>query len=66
MRATLLLVLTLTTVAGCSRGDDGRMGFRDIGPEQSNFTVTPADPLEIPPVLSLPAPNPGGTNRAER
>ncbi len=63
MRATAFFLI-LTALAGCSRSDDGRMPFRAIGPEQSSFLVTPADPLVVPPVLTLPAPTPGGGNRA--
>jgi hypothetical protein len=64
MRALIFSVLALTLTAACgNRGADG-VAFRDIGPEQSTFLVTPADPLEIPPTFALPAPTPGGANRA--
>ncbi|MFT7106618.1 MAG: hypothetical protein ACJAVT_001139 [Yoonia sp.] len=66
MRALIFSVLALTLTTACgNRGADG-VGFRDIGPEQSTFVVTPAAPLETPPALILPEPTPGGTNRATR
>jgi len=64
MRALIFSVLALTLTTACSnRGADG-VGFREIGPEKSSFLVTPAAPLETPPAFVLPAPTPGGTNRA--
>ena len=63
MRAFAILAI-LTALTACSSPDNGSMPFRAIGPEQSTFLVTPADPLEVPPVLTLPQPTPGGTNRA--
>jgi hypothetical protein len=66
MRALILSVLALTLTTACgNRGADG-VAFRDIGPEQSTFLVTPAAPLEIPSTFALPAPTAGGPNRAMR
>ena len=64
MRAIILSVLALTLVSACSGNSGEGKPFRGIGPEQSTFLVTPADPLEIPPALTLPTPTPGGANRA--
>jgi len=66
MRTIALLALTLSTLAACSRSDDGSMPFRAVGPEQSTFFVTPAEPLEVPPVITLVTPTPSGDNRAEQ
>jgi len=64
MRAFIFSILALTLTAACgNRGGDG-VAFGDIGPEQSTFLVTPAAPLETPPAFVLPAPTPGGANRA--
>lgn len=64
MRALIFSILALTVTAACgNRGADG-VAFGDIGPEQNTFLVTPAAPLETPPAFVLPAPTPGGTNRA--
>ena len=65
MRATIFLVLAFAATA-CSRSNDNGMAFGDVGPEQSTFFVTPAEPLAIPPTTALPQPTPGGTNRATR
>lgn len=65
MRALTVLALVLLTAACSGRPDDG-MAFRDVGPEQSSFLVTPAAPLQTPPTLTLPQPTPGGVNRAAR
>ena len=64
MRAIVFSILALTVTAACgNRGENG-VAFGDIGPEQSTFFVTPAAPLETPPAFVLPAPIPGGKNRA--
>lgn len=66
MRAFIFSVLALTLTTACgNRGADG-VGFREIGPEQSSFLVTPAASLETPPTSDLPQPTPGGRNRASR
>jgi hypothetical protein len=65
MRALTLLVL-IFGVAACSGAPDNGMAFRDVGPEQSTFFVTPAAPLATPPTRTLPLPTPGGVNRAMR
>jgi uncharacterized lipoprotein len=65
MRALVFTVLAIITTAACSGGTGGK-AFRDVGPEQSTFLVTPADPLETPPSQALPTPTPGGVNRAEQ
>ncbi|WP_108814447.1 DUF3035 domain-containing protein [Loktanella sp. Alg231-35] len=65
MRVLTLFVLAFG-VAACSGAPDNGMGFRDVGPEQSTFLVTPAGPLQTPPSRALPQPTPGGTNRAAR
>ena len=66
MRALLFPVLALMLTAACGSGGTEGKPFRSVGPEQSTFLVTPADPLEMPPSLTLPAPTPGGVNRAEQ
>jgi uncharacterized lipoprotein len=66
MRALILSVLALTLTAACGKSSVENVAFGDIGVEQSSFLVTPAAPLETPPTLALPAPTPGGTNRATR
>lgn len=65
MRALTFLVLAVTLMAACGGSREGKP-FRGIGPEQSTFLVTPADPLVIPSPLTLPPPTPGGANRAEQ
>lgn len=65
MRAITLSGLAFTLMAACGGNVDGKE-FRDVGPEQSSFLVTPAAPLESPPTRVLPQPTPGGENRAEQ
>ena len=63
MRAFTISVIALTLMSACSGNTDGKE-FRDVGPEQSTFVVTPAAPLATPPSRVLPTPTPGGTDRA--
>jgi hypothetical protein len=65
MRAFIFPVLVLALTAACGNGGADGKAFRAIGPEQSSFLVTPADPLVIPTTRTLPPPTPGGTNRAD-
>jgi hypothetical protein len=65
MRRLTFSVLALSLFAAC--GNTGRP-LRDLrsssgGPDE--FAVIPVGPLEIPQVLSLPAPTPGGANRTD-
>ncbi|MCC5973355.1 MAG: DUF3035 domain-containing protein [Rubellimicrobium sp.] len=61
----LIPALCLVVLAACGGG----RGLHDLdrtswGPDE--FSVLPALPLEIPPVLGLPPPTPGGVNRTDR
>lgn len=64
MRALIFSVLALTLTTACGNRGADDVAFGEIGPEQSTFLVTPAAPLETPPAFVLPAPTPGGTDRA--
>ncbi|MGJ8622825.1 MAG: hypothetical protein ACSHW1_08605 [Yoonia sp.] len=66
MRAFCFSCLALLLTAACGGEDPDAMEFREVGPEQSTFLVTPADPLVIPQPLALPQPTPNGVNRAEQ
>ncbi len=45
-------------LVGCNRGSDGPTG-------PNEYLVVPRQPLQIPPVLTLPQPAPGARNLAD-
>lgn len=63
--APALASLALFALTACSGGYDKlhRLDTGQVGPDE--FSVVPAQPLEIPEQLSLPQPTPGGGNRAD-
>ncbi len=65
MRALSFSVLALILVAACGNTNGPQLQFRAISTAQGDFTVTPADELQIPPTRTLPTPTPGGVNRAD-
>ncbi|MEM8536254.1 MAG: DUF3035 domain-containing protein [Pseudomonadota bacterium] len=64
MRSFTVLFIFLLAAA-CSGDQSDLPAFREVTPGPGERAVTLADPLEIPPSRSLPAPTPGGTNRAD-
>lgn len=64
MRAISFSVLALFMVAACSTNRGPVPEFGAVEPNNSEFVVTPANPLVIPNTLTLPPPTPGGVNRA--
>ena len=65
MRAIILSVLTLVTLAACGNTERPLRDTRtsDGGPDE--FSVIPSRPLELPATTALPTPTPGGVNRAD-
>jgi hypothetical protein len=65
MRAIVLSVLALVTLAACGNTDRPLRDMRtsDGGPDE--FSVIPAQPLALPETLTLVTPTPGGTNLAD-
>ena len=66
MRALILSVLALLSVAACSGpGADfsDRFAIEGGGPDASGLRLN--DPLVIPPTNALPEPTPGGSNLAD-
>ncbi len=65
MRATIFAAATLLTLAACG-GGQGFLPSSNTGPGPDEFGVLPSLPLTMPAQsASLPAPTPGGTNRAD-
>ncbi len=65
MRALSFSVLAMILVAACGNTDRPLRDLRPAGAGPDEFAVIPADPLEIPDTFTLPAPTPGGVNRAD-
>lgn len=66
LRAAIGLGLVLMALAACSRGDPTLLNLRAEGEGPDEFGILPTRPLEVPQDLSaLPAPTPGGVNRAD-
>ena len=66
-RACVTVLVAVIAVAGCSRGDGPSLLNLDTETETPDeFAILPTKPLQTPDNLaSLPAPTPGGTNRAD-
>lgn len=65
MRALSFSVLALILVTACGNANGPQPAFRSTSTSQGDFTVIPADELQVPPSLTLPTPTPGGVNRAD-
>ncbi|RBW46203.1 DUF3035 domain-containing protein [Loktanella sp. D2R18] len=65
MRAMILSVLALVTLAACGNTERSLRDMRttDGGPDE--FSVIPAQPLALPETLALVTPTPGGANLAD-
>lgn len=62
MRGVIWAVAACASLGACVGGGDGLRRFEDrSGPDE--FSVQPANPLEVPEALTLPTP--GGANRAD-
>jgi hypothetical protein len=59
-------LVALALLAACSSGDPNLMRLKPAGEGPDEFSAIPSKPLEMPPSLAaLPAPTPGGQNRAD-
>ena len=66
LRAAISLGLVLVALAACSRGDPTLLNLRAEGNGPDEFGILPTRPLEMPENFQeLPAPTPGGVNRAD-
>jgi len=65
--STLILVVAVAVVSGCSRDKQPQlMNIRTDGSGPDEFAILPNKPIEVPEDLaSLPTPTPGGTNRVD-
>ena len=59
-------LIALALLAACSSGDPNLMRLKPSGQGPDEFSAIPSKPLEMPPsTTALPAPTPGGQNRAD-
>lgn len=59
-------LIALAFLAACSSGDPQLMHLKPPSQGPDEFAAIPSKPLEMPPSLNaLPAPTPGGQNRAD-
>lgn len=66
LRTAIGLGLVLLALAACGRNDPRLLNLRADGEGPDEFGILPTRPLQVPDDLqSLPAPSPGGINRAD-
>lgn len=59
-------LIALAFLSACSSGDPSLMRLKPSGQGPDEFAAIPSKPLEMPPsTTALPAPTPGGQNRAD-
>lgn len=66
LRALFLISLAAAcALAACAPSEPQLMRFSQAGSGPDEFLIVPGKPLEDPPTAALPAPTPGGANRAD-
>lgn len=65
MRAVTLAILAALSLTACS-GNKSLHGSRPLNSAPDEFAVLPSRMLAMPETLALPAPTPGGANRADQ
>lgn len=59
-------LIALALLSACSSGEPNLMRLKSTGQGPDEFSAIPSKPLEMPPSRTdLPAPTPGGQNRAD-
>lgn len=59
-------LMALVVLSACGQGEPNLMKLKPAGEGPDEFGAIPSKPLELPPSLAaLPAPTPGGENRAD-